>query len=197
MLPSCLRAFVAIPLLACASACAQAPDSSFGELHGPRLRVYAPAWVWQGIPASVIVILEHSEPQTQTYVVSLQPDRGSSLFDLPDPATLTVTAELPPHGEARVIFSDLVARRGENLGSASFFLSIDGEEAKNILIKTVRGPAFIAKRPSLAALLAVSLAWCVVCAIVLFRISPPGAWRETQTFSAPGNLPPWAKDDQP
>lgn len=158
-------------------------------------RVYAPAWVWQGVPVNIIVIFEPAR-EARTLEVALEPGDGVAVaFDLPPAEELNKTMEVPAETVVRVVFTGLRARHGGVLSHYPFYLHIDGrEEGETILIKTVRGSAFISERWSLVALIALAGVWCAVVARAMQKLAGRGAWRgESDPFEV-AEAPSWARE---
>jgi len=168
---------------------------TFEDLSGPRLRIYAPSWVWQGVGVNVIVVIGNSEDAAKTFEVRLEPGKGAgSAFDM-SKAELTKTVEVAAHSEERIVFTGFYAKHGGLLSHYAFQLSVDGRETgRTILIKTVRGTAFISEGWSLLALVALSGAWCAVVAVAMVKIAGRGTWRGVRAPLEVEQGPGWARE---
>ena len=146
----------------------------------PRHRLYFPRWVWQGVEAHIVVVVINTRDKEWTHTVELDVQEGAAeRFVIPDRGELKQIVTIPPHSEMRVAFPGIEARRGVKTGPGIFVVRVDGEALHpSCFIKTVRGQLAHTDRGSLAILVTLATAWCVVVAVAMRILARPGAWRQ-------------------
>lgn len=146
----------------------------------PKHRVYFPRWVWQGIEATIVVVVTNTRDKDWTHTIEIDVQEGAGeRFAIPDESELKQVVTIPAHAEARVAFHGIKALRGVKPGPGIFVARVDGQALEpSCFIKTVRGPLEPSERGSLAILVTLATVWCAVVAVVMRVLARPGAWRE-------------------
>lgn len=146
----------------------------------PKHRAYFPRWVWQGIEATIVVVIKNTRDRESTHTVELDvPEGADERFDIPERGKLKKVVTIPAHSETRVAFREIRALRGVKTGQTIFVVRVDGEPlTPSCFIKTVRGTLMPSERGSLAILVTLATVWCVVVAAAMRFLARRGAWRE-------------------
>lgn len=143
-----------------------------------RYTVYAPDWTWQDRDVNILVVLENrgSLPKTVSLALALPPGKeGDFQFDGEKEQTVSVD----PGETVRRAFVNLrpLSTAPRQVYPLEVAVSApEGEARVAYPLRTIRGAVVSPGRWAVFLPAGLALAWCLVFAVVLRRLSPPRAW---------------------
>ncbi len=168
-----------------------------GPVH---FSVYAPDWTWQKRDINILVILENAATQEVPVMIELMlPEGKEDHFQVAgrgeDTRPLPLEVVVPAQTTVRQAFPTITALAGVPRQTYDFEVRVavgDREARVGYPMTTIRGAVVSPGKWALYLPAGLALAWCIVFAVVMRRLSRPGAWRvASPPIAEPAQREPW------